>query len=36
MKQALFWGDVPEDAEAARAFVEAAVAEALAERGDDG
>ncbi len=36
VKQALFWGDVPEDAEAARAFVEAAVAEALAERGDDG
>lgn len=36
VKQALFWGDVPGDPEAARAFVEAAVAEALAERGDDG
>jgi len=32
VKEALFWGDVPEDAEAAQAFVEAAVAEAL---GDD-
>ena len=29
VKEALFWGDVPEDAEAAQAFVEAAVAEAL-------
>ena len=32
VKEALFWGDVPEDAEAAQAFVEAAVEEAL---GDD-
>ncbi|WP_412061492.1 CCA tRNA nucleotidyltransferase [Rubrivirga sp. IMCC45206] len=36
VKAALFWGDVPADPAEARAFVEAAVAEALAARGEEG
>ncbi|WP_412069370.1 CCA tRNA nucleotidyltransferase [Rubrivirga sp. IMCC43871] len=36
VKEALFWGDVPADEAEARAFVEAAVAAALAARGEEG